>query len=170
MFMPLLVLSICTFMVFLINKTNSKQQKFSLILFLIIIPIFIDFLIKSITFAKIVYPRDILLSYGINKWVDTSLVSEDSNKSNFVFEIDNVAYRPEGHLLAQKYKNFLFVNFAYFHPISASKYEKVDHEGLIFISPHFQSYYIYSYEGLNYQEREFLQKIRLQLKIFLLNR
>lgn len=168
MFMPLLILSVYPVIMSLTNKVN--KEKFLLVSFLIITFIVIDFIVKSVTFTKISYPRDILLSYGINKWEDTSLITEKSNNRNFSFEIDNVAYRPDVQLLADKYKNLLFINFAYFHPVSLSRYEEVNSDSLIFASPHFQSHYVYSYEGLSYHEREFLRNKRLQLKIFLLRK
>ncbi|MCS7017504.1 MAG: hypothetical protein RMJ87_04855 [Cytophagales bacterium] len=164
MFMPLFAISFCITINYIIEKVRIIF--FLRIILVFVLIVFVDFLIKNNAFINIAYPRDVLLTYGIDKWVDTSIEKENYN-NNLAFEIENVAYRPKSTLTASQQK-FFFVNFAYFHPIVIDSYRSLQYKELIFEKPHFQSYYVYSYEGLSFKEREYLQSINPKLRIFLL--
>ena len=158
MFMPIFILSLSYFLLFLSNRLPNRAF-YTMIFFLNIYAI-TDFLLKNKSFTEVAYPRDILLSYGIDKWVDMSMTKIDAEKDIFMFELGYPAYRP----LQTDNIGFYFVNFAYFHPV-LENYCAIQNYKEILRILHFQSHYIYSYEGLSKREREYLNQIQLKIKI-----
>ncbi len=163
MFMPIFVLSLCYFLLFLYNRVSNRI--FYTLIFLLNIYTITDFLVKNNSLMEVAYPRDVLLSYGIEKWVDVYFDKGYKRDKVFLFEIEQEFYLPAMDTINSR--GFTFINFANFYPITGSHRSiTLNDKRLIFNVRHFQTIKPYSYEGGTKFERDFLNQIQLNLKIY----
>lgn len=146
------------------KKTRTALLSSALLVFLI------HFIIFSITYSRIGYPKDMLYALGID--------NKNFSDSKFYFESDSILYKvispnPLNKLSNEPYtrdSNYLLVNCCYYYPV------KDPHDFKPFIpsanltciekKPYYLTFPAYAFEGFSVEERENLFKRKYEVQIY----
>lgn len=150
----------------ILSDIRNKKLKYWMTTFTIVISLY-SFVIFSIKYYSLGYPRDILYKKGIK--------IENVNYTNIIHEtppyVVFASPDPWNAKTGKPYmdnKNYKLVNFCFLiHNMKdLVPYKQKDNEKLIFSRPHFNTFPAYYYEGHTPQERAWLKERQYKISVY----
>lgn len=164
---------ICLFSLFsiniLLNKINKKKE---FVLFLLSLVFVLNFGINFIHYISFSYPRDIY--WKLNETTNLSDIKNiceyDNGWSVSPDQTEIINYSNFPAKAKTQFNTFVVTNCCFFYPVNdLTLYHKFipdDSYNLIETKTHWLNFKAYQYEGFNIIERQNIDKINFQIKIF----
>lgn len=163
----------CIFSLFAINKLLIKMtKKNELVLFFISLVVILNFGINFTQYYSISYPRDIYWKLSKTyRWEDIENVLEYTKSWSVMPEYtDHIHYPNIPIIRGEKFPKVLVTNCCYAYPVNNlefyHKFTPNDNYNLLATKTHWLNFKAYQFEACSITERNTIDKINLQIKIF----